>query len=79
MRIFVVLMRDDSNGEQHDSYVSSFTEHDKAEQFIYEESGSQTIIHRIDRDYDGFHYYIPGYVNERLESEIYGILTEEIK
>lgn len=79
MITFVVLMRCDSNGEQYDNYVASFTEYSEAEEFIREENGNNTVIHRIDRDYDGFHYYIPGYIEERFDSEIYGILTEEIK
>ena len=79
MRIFVVLMRDDFNGEQYDNYITSFTEHSKAEDFIREENGDDTVIHRVDRDYDGFHYYIPGYTQEQFDTGIYGILTEEIK
>ena len=79
MRTFVVLMRMDSGGEQYDNYVASFTEHSKAEDFIREENGDDTVIHRVDRDYDGFHYYIPGYTQERFDTGIYGILTEEIK
>ena len=79
MRIFVVLMRDDFNGEQYDNYITSFTEHSKAEDFIREENGDDTVIHRVDRDYDGFHYYIPGYTQELFDTGIYGILTEEIK
>ena len=79
MRIFAVLMRSDANGEQCDNYIASFTEYNKAADFIREENGDSTIIHRIDRDYDGFHYYITKCNEERFDSEIYGILTEEIK
>ena len=79
MITFVVLMRCDSNGEQYDNYVASFTEYSEAEEFIREENGNNTVIHRIDRDYDGFHYYNHDTNEERFDSEIYGILTEEIK
>ena len=79
MRIFVVLMKDDFNGEQYDNYITSFTEYNKAEDFIREENGDASVIHRIERDYDGFHYYASAFTDERLDSGIYGILTEEIK
>lgn len=79
MRIFVVLMKDGSTYNQYETYVASFTEHSKAEDFIREKNGDTIIIHRVDRDYDGFHYYIPGYIEEIYDTGIYGILTEEIK
>ena len=79
MRIFTVLMRDDFNGKQYDNYVATFTEYSKAADFIREENGDGTVIHRIDRDYDGFHYYTRESNNERFDAGIYGILTERIK
>ena len=78
MRTFVVLMRMDSGGEQDGNYVASFTEYNEAEEFIRKEDGENSIIHRIDKDYDGFHYYIPGYTEERFDTGIYGILMEEV-
>ena len=36
MRIFVVLMKDGSTYNQYETYVASFTEHSKAEDFIRE-------------------------------------------
>jgi len=78
MITFVVLMRCDSNGEQYDNYVASFTEYSEAEEFIRKEDGENSIIHRIDKDYDGFHYYIYGCTEERFDANIYGILTEDV-
>ena len=78
MRTFVVLMRMDSGGEQDDNYVASFTKYNEAEEFIRKEDGENSIIHRIEKDYDGFHYYIPGYTEERFDTGIYGILMEEV-
>ena len=79
MKIFVVLMRTDSNGEQYDNYVKSFTEYSEATDFIRKENGYNTKIHWVGRDYDGFHYYNHDTNEERFDSGIYGILTEEIK
>ena len=78
MITFAILMRCGSYGEQSDNYIVSFTDRSEAEDFIRKEAGDDVIIHRVDRDYDRFHFYIPGYTEERFDSDIYGILTEEV-
>lgn len=78
MRLYVVLMRTDSNGEQYDNYVKSFAEYSEATDFIRKENGDKTAIHWVGRDYDGFHYYNYDCNEEQFDSEIYGILTEDV-